>query len=284
MSNNPLAGLYRKKTVYTKLPSKGKYYPSGITLSIDGELGVMPMTATDEIFMKSPDALFNGEALFNMLKSCAPDIKNPEEIPACDLDVILMAIKIATSGQSIDIVSECPACKEENEYEINLANIMGTAKEIDDNNQVDFEDMKVKVFIRPYSLKSQIKTQLQKFYNYRMEMLLNQENMSSEQKAKLFDEALVSAAEISVQLVTDNILKVEIADEDGETTIVEEPEHIRDWVSNMDSPTYNKIISAIRKSSTDSVSTLLNLSCSNCTHQYKTNLELDPFSFFMLGQ
>ena len=52
MSQNPLTHLYRKKSLYVALPSKGKYYKDGIELSVDEELGVLPMTTADEIKLK----------------------------------------------------------------------------------------------------------------------------------------------------------------------------------------------------------------------------------------
>ena len=88
MNENPLKQLYRSKSVYVNLPSRGRFYKSGLTLSIDDELGIMPMTAVDEIKLKAPDALFNGDALFDLIKSCVPDVADPDEIPTCDVDMI----------------------------------------------------------------------------------------------------------------------------------------------------------------------------------------------------
>ena len=156
MSQNPLEKLYRTKKVYTSLPSKGQYYHSGVTLSVDGELGVMPMTAADEIKLKTPDTLFNGEALFELFKSCAPDIVNPREMPACDVDKLLIAIRVATSGVNMDVSAKCPKCKKSETYQIDLTQIMNTAQEITDENTVEL-DGDVIVHINPLTLDSQIK-------------------------------------------------------------------------------------------------------------------------------
>lgn len=69
MSDNPLKSIYRSKSIYLKLPSQGKFYPSGVKLSVDNEIGVMSMTTTDEINLKSPDALFNGKRCLISLKA-----------------------------------------------------------------------------------------------------------------------------------------------------------------------------------------------------------------------
>ena len=278
MSENPLANLYRSKSVYISLPSEGRYYPSGLNLSIDNELGVMPMTAVDEIKLKSPDALFNGEALFDLLKSCVPDIKNPEETPACDVDSILMAIKIATHGDSLEVTSKCPSCEKENDYEIPLAPIMASAQNIERENVVELDS--AKVYVRPYSLRSQIKGNVQKFHSMRMQMLLN-EDMDNDEKAALFNDALVNASQVSVQLCSDNVLKVEIPQENGDTVTVDNQQHIREWVENMDSPTYDRVIGQIRKLSNPNISTAIKLTCAECSHNYDTEIELDPVNFFI---
>ena len=259
------------------MPSKGKYYKSGLDLSIDGELGVMPMTAVDEIKLKSPDALFNGEAIFELFKSCAPDIKNPEEIPACDVDLIMMAIKVATHGEQLEVSSKCPSCQHQGEFTVNLTNLIASSKPVDDKNVVEING--AKVFVRPFSLKSQIKGNIQKFHQVRMQLLLNQE-MNENQKAELFNEALLQASAISVQVLADNILEVKIDAENDETISVTDNAHIFEWVQNMDSKTYEKVISRIKALSDPKINKQVSLTCQECSKEYSTVLELDPVSFF----
>jgi hypothetical protein len=280
MSQNPLTHLYRKKSLYVALPSKGKYYKDGIELSVDEELGVLPMTTADEIKLKSPDALFNGEAMFDMLVSCVPDIKNPREIPACDLDVLLFAIKIATTGDELAITSQCPHCEGTHDYAASLPHILSTAKEIDDDNIVRLDD-NTEVHVRPYTLESQIKTNIKQFHNYRMEAILNQgEELSIESKTELFNSALASASQITIQLLADNILKVIIRDENDKKIIVDESKHIYEWVQNMSSEVYKKLVDRIKLLSDPQIQSDLTITCHGCSKEYKTNIDLDPVSFF----
>ena len=67
---NPLASWYRQPKIYVKLPSGGNYYPEGaIDLPDNKEIPIYPMTAIDEITSKTPDALFNGIAITEIIKS-----------------------------------------------------------------------------------------------------------------------------------------------------------------------------------------------------------------------
>ena len=113
----------------------------------------------------------------------------------------------------------------------------------------------------------------------RMQMILN-DDLTDDDKAQMFDEALLQASAVSVQLCADNILSVELPQENGETIKVENAEHIYEWVENMDSKTYEKVISRIRKLSDPRIDTNINLTCTECQHEYKTKLELDPINFF----
>jgi len=71
MDNNPLKAYFRRPAIYLKLPSEGKYYPQGsVDIPVNGEVAVYPMTAVDEITTKTPDALFNGSAVVEIIKSC----------------------------------------------------------------------------------------------------------------------------------------------------------------------------------------------------------------------
>ena len=51
MTNNPLQKYFRKPSIYIKLPTGGKFNPEISTSQLD-EIGVLPMTAIDEITLK----------------------------------------------------------------------------------------------------------------------------------------------------------------------------------------------------------------------------------------
>ena len=95
--NNPLVGYFRKPEVYVELPSRGNYYKPGILdLPPNGEVGIFPMTARDELVLKTPDALLNGASTVEVINSCVPAITDAWEIPSVDMDALLIGIRIAT--------------------------------------------------------------------------------------------------------------------------------------------------------------------------------------------
>ncbi len=75
--DNPLRKHFRQPAIYVPLPSQGHYWPSGaVVMPSNNELAVLPMTAIDEITSRTPDALFNGSAVTEIIKSCIPAIRD----------------------------------------------------------------------------------------------------------------------------------------------------------------------------------------------------------------
>lgn len=283
MSDNPLINLYRNKSLYIKLPSKGKFYDSGISLSIDGEIGIYPMTAKDELLLKSPDSLFNGDSLVDIIKSCIPDIKNPKEIPSCDIDPIILGIYSATN-KDMNISVTCVECKEESEYSIDLKMLLSQTSEINEDNIIDLNE-NTKVYVRPYSLESEIKTNMQKFHYKRMEYMMKkfqEEDLSFDQRKEFVSKAFEDAANLSIELLSDNIIKVVIKNDDIETSVIDK-RHIKDWVINMDKTTHKKVSKKISDLSKNSINKVVNFKCPHCEKQSKTDLEINPINFFIEG-
>ena len=89
IEQNPLRKYFRQPKVYITLPSRGNYYPDGVlNMPETNELPVFAMTAKDELIIKTPDALLNGQATVDIIKSCIPAINNPWHMPSVDLRCI----------------------------------------------------------------------------------------------------------------------------------------------------------------------------------------------------
>ena len=68
---NPLSKYFRQPKLFAALPSNGKFYPAdSLETTETGEYAIYSMTAKDELTMKTPDALLNGQATVELIKSC----------------------------------------------------------------------------------------------------------------------------------------------------------------------------------------------------------------------
>ena len=70
--SNPLSAYFRAPKMYLDIPSSAKFYTDDICATPEsGEFAIYPMTTKDELMLKNPDALLNGEAKAAMFTSPA---------------------------------------------------------------------------------------------------------------------------------------------------------------------------------------------------------------------
>lgn len=273
MDNNPLRQYFRRPSVYLKLPSGGIGYKEGaIDIPENLEIPIYPMTAIDEITARTPDALFNGIAVAEIIKSCAPSIKDPWAIQSNDLDAILIAIKAASGGEDLSLDSMCPNCGEQSSYGMNLVGMLSTLSSGDYNIPYEIRDLKIK--FRPLVYKemneaSMLQFDLQKMFN----QIENTEDV--EQKDKLGKEALEKITLLTMELITKSIEYIQTP-----TVVVSEPEFIVDFLKNCDRNIYNSIRDYNAELKAKAELKPMDLTCPECSHSYQQKYTLDPSDFF----
>ena len=187
-NTNPLNKYFRQPSIYVSLPSGTNYPPHVITASQTGELGVMPMTAKDEIRFKTPDALMNGQGVVDVIQSCVPDIKDAWNIKSHDLDTILVAIRVATYGETMEINFNVPGVNESVSHTVNLPAILDELQRTKVDAQIVLEDG-LKITVRPLTYKDMTSTSLQTFQQQKMYSAIQDSKLADEEKAKRFNDA-----------------------------------------------------------------------------------------------
>ena len=224
---NPLNKYFRHPAIYVSLPSGTNYPPHVITPSQTGELGVMPMTAKDEIRFKTPDALMNGQGVVDVIQSCVPDIKDAWQIKSYDLDTILIAIRIATYGETMDINFNVPKVNETVSHSVNLPAILDQLKATKVDSEITLDDG-LKITVRPLTYKDMTSTSLQTFQQQKMYTAIQDSKLPDEDKAKRFNEAFKTLTELNASIILKNIEKVTM--QDG--TEISDPTYIKEFVDN----------------------------------------------------
>jgi hypothetical protein len=226
-NSNPLNKYFRQPAVYVSLPTGGNYPPHVIEPSKTGELGVMPMTAKDEIRFKTPDALMNGEGVVEVIQSCVPSIKDAWQVKSYDLDTILIAIRIATYGETMDINFTVPIANEQASHTLNLPAILEEIQRQEIKNECTLKDG-LKVQVRPLTYKDMTSTALRTFQQQKMYSTVQDSKLGDEEKVKKFNEAFKSLTELSMSLLLRNIEKITTP----EGTEVTDPVQIKQFVEN----------------------------------------------------
>ena len=244
-NKNPLANYMRQPKIYIKLPSQGKFWTAkSIELPENGEFPVFSMTARDELLFKTPDALLNGQAVVDVIQSCMPNIKNAWECPTIDLDTIMIAIRLATYGEKMEIKYKIPVINEETNYEIDLRTTLDQqAGNIWMEQVVISEDLVV--FVKPLTYRHMTQTSLKGFETTRIMNMVNDETISDEKKLEMFQASFSTLTKITVDLMAESIYKIVTADAE-----VTDKKFIYEFVNNVDKDVFDRInahLSEIKK-------------------------------------
>ena len=224
---NPLNKYFRQPAIYVSLPSGINYPPEVVTTPQTGELGIMPMTAKDEIRFKTPDALMNGQGVVDVIESCVPDIKDAWQIKSYDLDTILIAIRIATYGETMEINFNVPGANENVSHTINLPSILDQIKNTKVDTEFTLKDG-LKIKMRPLTYKDMTSTSLQTFQQQKMYSAVQDSELPDEDKAKRFNDAFKQLTELNASILLKNISAVVMTD----GTEITDPAHIKEFVEN----------------------------------------------------
>ena len=280
-TESKLSKYYRAPKLYVKIPSQGAFNPE-MEQSMSGELAVMAMTGRDEVLTKNPDALLNGEAVTSVIKSCVPGIGDPKNIPITDIDTLLIAIKIASSGDEHEITAKCPSCKTENRVNINMRNLLATAKMLETEYVVTL-DTGIKVYIKPYTYTMQTEAALAAFDETKAIQQLSKENANniSADAMSVYNKSFNKMADISVSLLARSIVKVVTPDGEEETHANE----IFAFLQNIDSTAAKAIDSKLAEINALDIDKKVSLVCQNekCKKEWETTLDINPTDFFVAG-
>ena len=227
---NPLGKYYRQPQVYIKLPSKGKYYSADVyTPTETGEIPILPMTAKDELAFKTPDAMMNGQATVDVIKSCVPNMKNPWKMVNYDTDTVLLAIRIATYGETMDITYVVPEINESQSTTVNLPAMLEGVSNIDPQDYATTKSG-FKIKIDPLTYDKLSKIQVAQFEQQKIYSNVTESGLTEAQKSERFAESFRKMQNINVELLIDSI--AEITTPDGQT--VTDGKQIFDFIANCD--------------------------------------------------
>lgn len=280
---NPLSQFYRRPGNYIELPSGGRFYKHPPKLTETNELAVYPMTAKDEMVLKNPDALLNGEALRQVLASVCPDIKDVNEIPTPDIDAILVSMRMASYGDDLNIdVSH--GCTESNNNTqrvvVSLGSILATSKNIDEDTGKVTLSTGVIVNLKPYTLDAQSRLLRQQFVTMRqLQAMEARESSTVDQKADVANRGYAALVDLSQETLAQSIMSVTLPD----STEVTNYAHIYDWVKNLDRASADRLDLELKKFGTFGITRNITVKCDYCSEEYKSDMLFDPTSFFAAG-
>jgi hypothetical protein len=234
-AHNPLANFMRQPKIYIKIPSGGEFWPTGsIDIPENGEFPVYSMTAKDELMLKVPDALMNGQAVVEVIQHCMPNIKNAWFVPNLDLDVILIAIRIATYGEIMTLPVNLGEDKEF-EYQLNLNILLDQLQ-----SKIVWEtavpiSSELTIHVKPINYKVMTESALKTFETQKL-LETASSAMAEEDKLKTFNESFQKLNDITIGIVNQSVYAIETSD--GAT---DNAKHIKEFMENADKDIFDAV-------------------------------------------
>jgi hypothetical protein len=273
-SNNPLRQFFRQPAIYLRLPSGGQYWaPGALVMPENGEIPIYPMTAIDEINYRTPDALFNGQAVVNVVQSCVPNIKDAGKIPNTDLNALLVAIRIASYGHAMDINSTCTQCKNEDEFSVDLRVLLDNIRPPDYSKVMDHGDLKI--IFKPSTYEEQNKSALEQFEKQKVLQQINESEITEEDRRKVLTESLRQITELTINLISKSIAAIQ-----APGTVVNDPDQIKEFLHQCDRNVFKQIRDHVIELTQQGQIKPVDVECTECSHHYTQEINLDMTSFF----
>lgn len=271
---NPLKNFFRQPSLYISLPSQGMFWPPDtLELPPNRELAVMSMTANDEILLRVPDALFNGDAIVNLIQNCVPGIKNAWAMPVSDLEILLVAIKIASGNQNFEVNVKCPECDKLSDFEINLQHQLETFGSPNWLEPLTVGNLKF--FFKPINF-----LEYTEFHNisFKCQKLMNQlsEINSREERERITNQVVSDLAKSDIKFTTMSVHKVVI-----ENQVVNNFDYIQEFINNCEKQTYQKLKNHVEQLKKQSLSAPCTFQCDHCQHVFTVPFSLDYSNFFV---
>lgn len=233
---NPLSMYMRQPKIYIRLPSGGQYWPPGsLEPTETGEFPVYSMTAKDELMLKVPDALMNGQAVVDVIQHCMPNVKNAWNTPSIDLDIILIAIRLATYGEMMTTPIKFNDTLEM-EYQMDLRILMDKLQTQITWDPIVSVNEDLTVFVKPLTYKQISSAAVKSFETQKIMQLVNNDKIAEDEKIKLFRESFKTLSDATMGTISDSINRIESAN--GST---DDSKYIKEFVDNIDKEMFNKI-------------------------------------------
>ena len=274
---NPLQSYFRQPAIYVKLPSGGANYPAGtLDLPSNGEIPIYPMTAMDEVATRTPDALFNGSAVAQLIQSCVPNIKDPWAVPQVDIDLLFTAIRIASYGHELDMTVKCPKCQEEQDFGMDLRTVIDQYGSPDFTQTLQINDLTFSFRPLRYSEMSEIaKAQFEQ--QKKMQLVSADENAPQQDKIQVMSETLAHLTKMTMESMIMAVTAIKV----GEQTVTDRNQ-ITEFMNNADRKIFNKVREFLTGLRAQSEMKPLKIKCSNskCKNEFEQPFTLDMSNFF----
>jgi len=239
---NPLKGFFRKPKFQMTLPTNGKWYPTGmLQANPDGSVDVYSMTAADDLKFRAGEASLSGKNTFNLIHNCIPNILDPMELPSLDLDTVLLAIRMASYGDKLQLSCDVPNTSLVRKVDVKISDILKTVPDIsewDDTLSITNENNEtLTVILRPVPLKVIFDTSKNLLRTRQQMTSLAKGEGDTEPGLQQYDTSVSLIGTLTINVVCQSIVQLSLPDGSVES----DPTKILAIINSLDVEYFNAI-------------------------------------------
>jgi hypothetical protein len=196
-------------------------------------------------------------------------------MPLLDLDPVLIAIRLASYGEGMDMTSNCTHCSAENEHTIDLRKVLDSLKPIANYDKQNF--LHGLIFnIQPQTFQ-EINTAGQiSFEQQKIVASVENSELTPEEKKVQFDASFKKLTDLNISTLVSCIRSITTED----NQIVREKSLIIDFLNQTDRKTYDEIKDLVTDIVKANALESMPVVCSSCETEYKINLDFNQSNFF----
>lgn len=273
-----LQKYFRAEKLFISLPSGQNWYKNNeVSFTNSGEVGVKAMTSRDEMMFKNPDMLLNGESLIRVIRSCVPCINEPEKLLTNDVDAIIVAIRHATFGKTMDVVRECPNCGSENTYGVDLDGVISSIEHMESDYTIELSSG-ITLHVKPLCLSESFGVLESQFKQQKMLNLLDEnDEVSDEEKGKIFQKEFEKMVDLKGKIITDSVYRITHAQDGLDIT---NKSDIQEFLNNTERAVIEEIDRTLKRISKIGIKSDFDLVCEKCEHEWNSDIDFNPVTFF----
>jgi hypothetical protein len=219
----------------------------------------------------------NGQGVVDVIQSCCPNIKDAWKMPSIDVDFVLLNIRIASYGNSMDFDTTCPKCSEESSFALDISGLTNQVKMPDYNRLLEVDGLKIKLKPQPYFEVNRV-SQVS-FTEQQILRTINDETLPDEEKKARSDAYLKKLVDLNIEISANSTDTIET--EDG--VVVSDPAYIKEFYDLADFKIMRQLQDRLTELNTESALKPISITCAACTNEYNMPLSFDYANFFDRG-
>jgi len=110
-------------SIEVALPTLAAFYPKGEVLRPEADplaMKVYPLSVLDESSFRDPLMLLSGQAIGKMVRRVCPGVDDPGKLTDLDVQVIILACRIASYGSTLKLEHTCSKCQTKTDLQVDL--------------------------------------------------------------------------------------------------------------------------------------------------------------------